>query len=215
MQTLSDQDADLKYITDITVQVSAMFFNNIKICMTCTLLPVLHLHRIIIFFPLKLHPKTWSSEFLLSWHHWVNLFFFFVQLNAFDSRHLDEIHFDVRLMAFQKCIKYIKEMSVLDIRYLTAIMHNCFHSFQVSMRSHFYIWIQIQDNLSNKSKKIKELLTNWIYFFVSLVLYGVHVRLGTCLWQTAPLCVSQRSSHSWMQWAALSRTIRKLFSTLY
>ncbi|XP_062862543.1 small subunit processome component 20 homolog [Trichomycterus rosablanca] len=54
-----------------------------------------------------------------------------VQLNAFDSRHLDEIHFDVRLTAFQKCIKHIKEMSTLDIRYLTAIMHNCFHSFEI------------------------------------------------------------------------------------
>ncbi|XP_060746083.1 small subunit processome component 20 homolog [Tachysurus vachellii] len=54
-----------------------------------------------------------------------------VQLNAFDSRHLDEIHFDVRLMAFQKSIKHIAEMNSLDMRYLMVIMHNCFHSFEI------------------------------------------------------------------------------------
>ncbi|XP_066524697.1 small subunit processome component 20 homolog [Hoplias malabaricus] len=54
-----------------------------------------------------------------------------VQLNAFDRRHLDEIHFDVRLLAFQKAIKHINGMSVLDMKYLTAVMHNCFHSFEV------------------------------------------------------------------------------------
>ncbi|KAI5094075.1 small subunit processome component 20-like [Silurus meridionalis] len=53
-----------------------------------------------------------------------------VELNAFDSRHLDEIHFDVRLMAFQKSVKHIEEMKTLDIRYLMVIMHNCFHSFE-------------------------------------------------------------------------------------
>lgn len=54
-----------------------------------------------------------------------------IQLNAFDSRHLDEIHFDVRLLAFQKATKHIKEMRTLDMRYLTAVMHNCFHSFEI------------------------------------------------------------------------------------
>ncbi|KAG7320342.1 hypothetical protein KOW79_016195 [Hemibagrus wyckioides] len=54
-----------------------------------------------------------------------------VQLNAFDSRHLDEIHYDVRLMAFQKSIKHIEEMKTLDMRYLMVIMHNCFHSFEI------------------------------------------------------------------------------------
>ncbi|XP_026065231.1 small subunit processome component 20 homolog isoform X1 [Carassius auratus] len=54
-----------------------------------------------------------------------------IQLNAFDSRHLDEVHFDVRLVAFQKVTKLIKEMSTLDMRYLTAIMHNCFHSLEI------------------------------------------------------------------------------------
>lgn len=57
-----------------------------------------------------------------------------LQLNAFDSRHLDEIHFDVRLMAFQKVTKHIKEMSTLDMRYLTAVMHNCFHSLEVTIK---------------------------------------------------------------------------------
>ncbi|XP_073694690.1 small subunit processome component 20 homolog [Garra rufa] len=54
-----------------------------------------------------------------------------VELNAFDSRHLNEIYFDVRLLAFQKVIKHIKEMSTLDMRYLNAIMHNCFHSIEI------------------------------------------------------------------------------------
>ncbi|XDV24664.1 hypothetical protein PO909_028779 [Leuciscus waleckii] len=54
-----------------------------------------------------------------------------IQLNAFDSRHLDEVHFDVRLVAFQEATKHIKEMSTLDMRYLTAVMHNCFHSLEI------------------------------------------------------------------------------------
>ncbi|KAF5898818.1 small subunit processome component 20, partial [Clarias magur] len=54
-----------------------------------------------------------------------------VQLNAFDSRHLDVIHYDVRLMAFQKAIKRIEEMDTLDMRYLMVVMHNCFHSFEI------------------------------------------------------------------------------------
>lgn len=54
-----------------------------------------------------------------------------VQLNSFDSRHLDEIHFDARLTAFQKATKFIKEMSTLDLKYLNTVMHNCFHSIQI------------------------------------------------------------------------------------
>ncbi|XP_018603010.1 small subunit processome component 20 homolog [Scleropages formosus] len=54
-----------------------------------------------------------------------------VQLNAFDSRHLDEINFDVRLTAFQAATKRIEEMEVLDHDYLLAIMHNCFYSFEI------------------------------------------------------------------------------------
>ncbi|XP_036373482.1 small subunit processome component 20 homolog [Megalops cyprinoides] len=53
------------------------------------------------------------------------------QLNAFDSRHLDEIHFDVRLSAFQGATQRIKEMKTLDMNYLHAVMHNCFHSFEI------------------------------------------------------------------------------------
>uniref|UniRef100_A0A8D0C7S2 UTP20 small subunit processome component n=1 Tax=Scleropages formosus TaxID=113540 RepID=A0A8D0C7S2_SCLFO len=52
-------------------------------------------------------------------------------LNAFDSRHLDEINFDVRLTAFQAATKRIEEMEVLDHDYLLAIMHNCFYSFEI------------------------------------------------------------------------------------
>ncbi|XP_028810161.1 small subunit processome component 20 homolog [Denticeps clupeoides] len=54
-----------------------------------------------------------------------------VQLNAFDSRHLDEIHFDVRLTAFQKATQCVKDMTTLDKRYLNTLMHNCFHSFEI------------------------------------------------------------------------------------
>ncbi|KAL4612676.1 hypothetical protein GN956_G22842 [Arapaima gigas] len=53
-----------------------------------------------------------------------------VQLNAFDSRHLDEIHFDVRLTAFQTVRMQIEEMEKLDLNYLHTIMHNCFYSFE-------------------------------------------------------------------------------------
>ncbi|XP_061106872.1 small subunit processome component 20 homolog isoform X1 [Conger conger] len=53
------------------------------------------------------------------------------QLNAFDSRHLDEIHFDVRLTAFQGATQRIKDMETLDMNYLHTLMHNCFHSFEI------------------------------------------------------------------------------------
>ncbi|KAJ8261989.1 hypothetical protein GJAV_G00160840 [Gymnothorax javanicus] len=53
------------------------------------------------------------------------------QLNAFDSRHLDEIHFDVRLTAFQAATQRIKDMEALDMNYLHAVMHNCFCSFEI------------------------------------------------------------------------------------
>ncbi|XP_048124200.1 small subunit processome component 20 homolog [Alosa alosa] len=54
-----------------------------------------------------------------------------VQLNAFDSRHLDEIYFDVRLTAFQEATRRVQDMRVLDMRYLHTLMHNCFHSFEI------------------------------------------------------------------------------------
>ncbi|TKS91003.1 Small subunit processome component 20 -like protein [Collichthys lucidus] len=53
------------------------------------------------------------------------------QLNAFDSRHLDEIYFDVRLTAFQNATKRVKEMTTLDLDYISTIIHNCFHTFEI------------------------------------------------------------------------------------
>ncbi|KAM4615221.1 small subunit processome component 20 homolog [Polymixia lowei] len=53
------------------------------------------------------------------------------KLNAFDSRHLDEVHFDVRLIAFQDATRRIKEMQTLDMDYVSTVIHNCFHSFQI------------------------------------------------------------------------------------
>lgn len=55
-----------------------------------------------------------------------------LQLNAFDSRHLDEIYFDVRLTAFQAATRHVQQMETLDLNYLLALMHNCFYSFEVS-----------------------------------------------------------------------------------
>lgn len=40
-------------------------------------------------------------------------------------------------MAFQKSIKHIEEMKTMDMRYLMVIMHNCFHSFEVSKNEVF------------------------------------------------------------------------------
>ncbi|KAJ4924558.1 hypothetical protein JOQ06_003513 [Pogonophryne albipinna] len=53
------------------------------------------------------------------------------KLNAFDSRHLDEIHFDVRLCAFQDATRRVKEMTTLDLDYIGTIMHNVFHTFEI------------------------------------------------------------------------------------
>ncbi|KAG2460222.1 UTP20 protein, partial [Polypterus senegalus] len=53
-----------------------------------------------------------------------------IKLNAFDSRHLDEINFDERLIAFQFIMDYIKKMNSLDTDYLITIMQNCFYSIQ-------------------------------------------------------------------------------------
>uniref|UniRef100_A0A8C9YZT6 UTP20 small subunit processome component n=1 Tax=Sander lucioperca TaxID=283035 RepID=A0A8C9YZT6_SANLU len=52
-------------------------------------------------------------------------------LNAFDSRHLDEIYFDVRLAAFQDATRRVKDMTTLDLDYISTIMHNCFHTFEI------------------------------------------------------------------------------------
>ncbi|KAM4676012.1 small subunit processome component 20 homolog [Discoglossus pictus] len=53
------------------------------------------------------------------------------KLNAFDRRHLDEIHFDVRLTAFQKAKAHIKEMKKLDIPFVIPLMYNCFYTIQL------------------------------------------------------------------------------------
>ncbi|CAK6949748.1 small subunit processome component 20 homolog [Scomber scombrus] len=53
------------------------------------------------------------------------------KLNALDSRHLDEIHFDVRLTAFQEATRHIKDMQTLDLDFIGAIIHNCFHTYEI------------------------------------------------------------------------------------
>uniref|UniRef100_A0A3P9PDG0 UTP20 small subunit processome component n=1 Tax=Poecilia reticulata TaxID=8081 RepID=A0A3P9PDG0_POERE len=53
------------------------------------------------------------------------------QLNAFDSRHLDEIHFDVRLTAFQEATKRVKDMQTLDLDYISVLIYNCFHTYEI------------------------------------------------------------------------------------
>ncbi|XP_062989767.1 small subunit processome component 20 homolog [Elgaria multicarinata webbii] len=58
-----------------------------------------------------------------------------VKLNAFDSRHLDDINFDVRLSAFQKITSHVKEMKTVDVSYLIPVMHNCFYTIQLGEMS--------------------------------------------------------------------------------
>ncbi|XP_041637012.1 small subunit processome component 20 homolog [Cheilinus undulatus] len=53
------------------------------------------------------------------------------QLNAFDSRHLDEIYFDVRLTAFQDATRRVKDMATLDLDFISTIIHNCFHTYEI------------------------------------------------------------------------------------
>ncbi|KAM4748821.1 small subunit processome component 20 homolog [Rhinophrynus dorsalis] len=57
------------------------------------------------------------------------------KLNAFDKRHLDDIHFDVRLTAFQKATAHIKEMKALDVTYIIPLMYNCFYTIQLGEMS--------------------------------------------------------------------------------
>ncbi|XP_030197933.1 small subunit processome component 20 homolog isoform X1 [Gadus morhua] len=54
------------------------------------------------------------------------------KLNAFDSRHLDEIHFDVRLIAFQDATRRIEAMTELDMPYINTILNNCFYTYELS-----------------------------------------------------------------------------------
>ncbi|XP_047194452.1 small subunit processome component 20 homolog isoform X2 [Hippoglossus stenolepis] len=53
------------------------------------------------------------------------------KLNAFDSRHLDEIHFDLRLTAFQDATRCVKDMETLDLDYINTIIYNCFHTYEI------------------------------------------------------------------------------------
>ncbi|XP_076008545.1 small subunit processome component 20 homolog [Genypterus blacodes] len=53
------------------------------------------------------------------------------KLNAFDSRHLDEIYFDLRLTAFQDATRRIKDMQSLDMDFISTVIHNCFHTFEI------------------------------------------------------------------------------------
>ncbi|XP_043964664.1 small subunit processome component 20 homolog [Gambusia affinis] len=53
------------------------------------------------------------------------------KLNAFDSRHLDEIYFDVRLTAFQEASKRVKDMQTLDLDYISILIYNCFHTYEI------------------------------------------------------------------------------------
>ncbi|KAK2883206.1 small subunit processome component 20 homolog [Channa argus] len=53
------------------------------------------------------------------------------KLNAFDSRHLDEIYFDVRLTAFQEAARRVKDMQTLDLDYINTLIHNCFHTYEI------------------------------------------------------------------------------------
>ncbi|CAH2277583.1 small subunit processome component 20 homolog [Pelobates cultripes] len=53
------------------------------------------------------------------------------KLNAYDKRHLDEIHFDVRLTAFQNATSKVKEMKSLDLNYILPIVYNCVYTIQL------------------------------------------------------------------------------------
>ncbi|XP_061839511.2 small subunit processome component 20 homolog [Nerophis lumbriciformis] len=53
------------------------------------------------------------------------------KLNAFDSRHLDEIYFDVRLIAFQDASRHVRDMKTLDLDYISTLVHNCFHAYEI------------------------------------------------------------------------------------
>ncbi|KAM4523536.1 small subunit processome component 20 homolog [Fundulus diaphanus] len=53
------------------------------------------------------------------------------KLNAFDSRHLDEVYFDVRLTAFQEATKRVKDMQTLDLDYISVLIYNCFHTYEI------------------------------------------------------------------------------------
>uniref|UniRef100_A0A3Q3Q499 Uncharacterized protein n=1 Tax=Monopterus albus TaxID=43700 RepID=A0A3Q3Q499_MONAL len=53
------------------------------------------------------------------------------KLNAFDSRHLDEVYFDMRLTAFQEATRRVRDMQILDLDYISILIHNCFHTYEI------------------------------------------------------------------------------------
>uniref|UniRef100_A0A3B3E1E9 UTP20 small subunit processome component n=1 Tax=Oryzias melastigma TaxID=30732 RepID=A0A3B3E1E9_ORYME len=55
----------------------------------------------------------------------------FQQLNAFDSRHLDEVYFDVRLTAFQDATRRVRDLQSLDLDLISTIVYNCFHTYEI------------------------------------------------------------------------------------
>lgn len=152
LQTLSDLDNELKYIVDVAVQVRDHYKSESNVWIHFYLAPYM-VTLSPTFILVSSHTNFSSSLVVFSFSSFPPLFSF--QLNAFDSRHLDEIHFDVRLMAFQKSIKHIKEMYTLDMRYLMVIMHNCFHSFEVSKKA----------NIINLPYNISSIYIVFFFFF--------------------------------------------------
>ncbi|KAK7901998.1 hypothetical protein WMY93_018767 [Mugilogobius chulae] len=53
------------------------------------------------------------------------------KLNAFDSRHLDEIYFDVRLEAFQEATRRVRDVQTVDLDFIFTLIHNCFHTYEI------------------------------------------------------------------------------------
>lgn len=109
LQTLSDLDPSLTYITEVAAKVRSLI-TLAQRSYIYTLIPVVR--------------PTFLILFLFSVRTY--------QLNAFDSRHLDEIYFDVRLTAFQDATRRVKDMQTLDLDYINTIIHNCFHTYEVS-----------------------------------------------------------------------------------
>lgn len=64
------------------------------------------------------------------------------QLNAFDSRHLDEVYFDVRLTAFQDATRRVRDLQSLDLDLISTIVYNCFHTYEVSRAAAVHAQLQ-------------------------------------------------------------------------
>uniref|UniRef100_M3ZWC6 UTP20 small subunit processome component n=1 Tax=Xiphophorus maculatus TaxID=8083 RepID=M3ZWC6_XIPMA len=76
-----------------------------------------------------IHKKLPRQALTTVYQEYINNLFIF--LNAFDSRHLDEIYFDVRLTAFQEAAKRVKDMQTLDLDYISILIYNCFHTYEI------------------------------------------------------------------------------------